>query len=168
MEGDEECRGCLFLSHLDLTGGARRVLRPGVALPPPPLPSGIFRDVLDMDLGGIGGQWERKHVASEAACSAAYWVLDESPAALVPVKTVLQAWHLQNVLFFVYLIVFTANPINKNLSLSKELKHLIAPELGVEVLKKYVSGLGEEKSQVASQWWSWRPTQNSCLFSFLL
>ena len=42
----------------------------------------------------------------------------------------LQAWHLQNVLFFVYLIVFTANPINKNVSLSEELEHLIGPELG--------------------------------------
>lgn len=122
---------------------------------PSPTPS-AFRNFQRRSGYGLGRNWwpVGKHVASEAACSAAYWVLDESPAALVPVRTVLQAWHLQNVLFFVYLIVFTANPINKNLSLSKELKHLIAPELGVEVLKKYVSGLGEEKSQVASQWWS--------------
>jgi hypothetical protein len=98
---------------------------------PSPTPT-AFRNFQRRSGYGLGRDWwpVGKHMPNEAVCSAAYCILDESPAALVPVRTVLQAWHLQNVLFFVYLIVFTANPINKNLSLSEELKHLIEPELG--------------------------------------
>ena len=105
---------------------------------PSPTPSAI-RNFQSSPGYGLGRNWwpTGKHVVNEAVCSpATYWVLDEFPAALVPVGTVVQARHLQNVLLFVYLIVLTANPINKNLSVNKELKHLIGPEFGVEVLKK--------------------------------